>query len=250
MRNILTTLAIAILATGCSVQWADRVTDKGFDSEAINNYGKARRRYSRAILFNKESVLAYWRRAGLHFRNDKFDRSIEDLNRAIKIDSAFNSGYLFGDRGNAKEMLGDYQGAIKDYSIAIALCKIEPGRPSTPKENFFFYRARAYRDSSAPIAAIKDLDSAIFYWDKFSRAIWMRAQIKTKLERYSEAMADYKLDILDEHEAQYEDYADHFYYQGLCKLKTGDSTYCYDWTTAANYKFELAIRDLTKYCKK
>jgi tetratricopeptide (TPR) repeat protein len=245
--RIYTIISLLIL-TGCSVKWADKVADKGHLKENINDYSKAMRHYNRAIRFNKQSVLAYWRRARVHYNNDKFDKSILDLDKGIQIDSAFNSGY--GDRGNAKEMLEDYQGAINDYSTAIDFCEIEPNRPSTPKENFFYYRARAYQHIPDPIAAIKDLDSAIFYWDSFSRAIWMRAQIKTKLGRFDEAMADYKLDILDDHEAQYEDNADNFYYQGLCKFNTGDSTYCYDWGIAANYKFELAIRDLKKYCKK
>jgi tetratricopeptide (TPR) repeat protein len=250
MRDFLTFLAIVILTTACSIQWADKVTEKGFDSEGINNYRKAMRRYNRAILFNKESVLAYWRRAALHYRNDKFEKSIEDLNKAIQIDSTFNSGYLFGDRGNAKEMLGHYQGAIRDFSVAIDLCKIEPNRPSTPKENFFHYRARAYINVGDTIAAIKDLDSAIFYWDKMARAIWLRAQLKAKLKRYEEAMQDYKSLPLDDSEARFDYYADDFYYQGVCKFKTGDSTFCDDWTIAAKYNFGLAIRDLRKYCKK
>ena len=147
-------------------------------------------------------------------------------------------------------MIGDYQGAIRDFTTAIQLCKIEPNRPSTPKENFFHYRARNYVAVGDTLAAIKDLDSAIFYWDKMARAVWLRAQLKTKLKRYQEAIKDYKSFPLGDREARFDYYADDFYYQGLCKLNTGDTTYCNDWTIAANYEFEPAINDLKRYCKK
>jgi tetratricopeptide (TPR) repeat protein len=250
MKTYLSLLIIIVVTTCCSVKWADNVADKGHLKENTNEHKKAFRHYNRAIRFNKGSALAYWRRAGIYYRNENFKKSITDLNRAIEIDSAFNSGYLFGDRGNAKEKLGDYKGAIDDFTTAIRLCKIEPDRPSTPKENFYYYRARAYEAISDPTSAIRDLDSAIFYWSDFAIAIWLRAQLKAKSGQYSEAMADYKLNILDDHEAQYEDNAENFYFQGLCKFKTGDSTYCYDWQISANYKFGQAIRDLERYCKK
>jgi tetratricopeptide (TPR) repeat protein len=248
MRTI--TIVILIILTGCSTKWADNVADKGHSKENINEYKKAMRLYNKAIRFNKESVLAYWRRAGLHYQNDAFSKSIEDLDKAIDIDSSFNNGYLFGDRGNAKEMMGDYQAAINDFTTAIQLCRIEPNRPSTPKENFFHYRARAYVAIGDTLAAIKDLDSAIFYWDKMARAIWLRAQLKTGLKRYKEAMQDYESFPLDDNEARFNYYADDFYYQGVCKLKTGDTTYCNDWIIAAKYKYQPAINDLDKYCKK
>lgn len=243
-------ISILIILTGCSVKWANNLADKGDLKENINEYNKAMRLYNRAIRFNKQSTLAYWRRAGLYYNNEEFEKSIADLNKAIEIDSTFNRGYLFGDRGNAKEMIGDYHGAIKDFSTAIQLCIIKPNRPSTPKENFFHYRAKAYIKVGDTVAAIKNLDSAIFYWDKMARAIWLRAQLKTKLKRYEEAMQDYRSLPLDYSEARFEYYADDFYYQGLCKFKTGDSTYCNDWAIAAKYNFEPALHDLTKYCKK
>jgi len=244
------TIIILILLTGCSVKWADNIAYKGHLRENINEYDKAIRLYNRAIRFNKESVLAYWRRAFWLYNNDQYQKSIDDLDKAIKIDSTFNSGHLFADRGDSKVMLADYRGAINDYTTALALCKIEPNRPSTPKENFFFYRSKAYLHVSDTASALVDLDSAIYYWDRFPRAIWLRAQLKSKLRKYDEAMSEYRSFPLDEGQAEFDYYAEDFYYQGLSKFKTGDSTYCYDWTVAASYKFELAIKDLERYCKK
>ena len=90
------TITALIIITGCSVKWADNVAVKGHSKENINEYEKAMRLYNKAIRFNKESVLAYWRRAGLYYRNEEFKKSIADLDRAIELDSGFNSGYLFG----------------------------------------------------------------------------------------------------------------------------------------------------------
>jgi tetratricopeptide (TPR) repeat protein len=239
-----------ILLTGCSVKWADNIAYKGHLKENINEYDKAIRLYNKAIRFNKGSALAYWRRAFWYYNNEEYQKSIDDLDNAIKIDSTFNSGYLFGDRADSKVMLADYGGAISDYTIALALCKIEPDRPSTPKENFFFYRSKAYLHVSDTVSALIDLDSAIYYWDKFPRALLLRAQLKAKLQRYDEAMLEYKSYPLDEGAAEFDYYADDFYYQGLSKFKTGDSTYCHDWAVAASHKFEPAIRELERYCKK
>lgn len=237
-----------LVFSGCSVKWANQTAEKGFDKEAINQYDDALKLYNTAIFFNKKSVLTYWRRAGIYYRYDEFQNAITDLNKAIEIDSTFNSGYLFGDRGDAKERIGDIQGAINDYSVAIKLCKIEPNRPTSPKERFFYNRAIAYINLGDTISALNDLDSAIFYWDNMARAIWLRAKLKTQLKNYSEAMLDYKKMPLGRGQERFDYYADDFYYQGLAKYNTGDSTFCEDWRVASKYDFQLAITSLNKYC--
>lgn len=240
---------LLIFNFACSVKWADKLAERGFHKEAINDYQRGLKIYNRAIRFNKSSVLAYWRRSHLYYDKEMYDESIIDLNRAIEIDSTFNQGYLFSDRANAKDMLRDYNGAIKDYSMALVICKNDV-KKTTPKENFFYYRADTYLQIGDTTSAIHDLDSALYYWNSFARAAWRRGQVNVALGQFEKAMKDYRRFSLDSVNAEFDYYADDFFYQGLAKLKTGDSTYCYDWQVAASHGFEKAIPYLRTYCAK
>ena len=44
--------------------------------------------------------------------------------------------------------------------------------------------------------------------------------------------------------------AENFFYRGLSKLKTGDTSYCSDWKISEKYNFKNAINYLKKYCSK
>jgi hypothetical protein len=82
-----------------------------------------------------------------------------------------------------------------------------------------------------------------------ARAVWLRAKLKTQVKDYVGAMQDYKRMPLGVGQERFDYYADDFYYQGLAKYMTGDSTFCDDWKIAGKYGYESAITNLELKCK-
>lgn len=207
--------------------------------------------YSRAILRDGNNVEAWWRRGDEYYQMGAFRKAIQDFDKAISIDSSFNSGYLFGDKGNAEQAIGNYTAALKDYTLALAFCDpVSAEYPTTPRENFHFYRAQTWLALNDTTLAMKDLDSAIYYWNRFPRAIWLRAKIKVAKGNYIEALNDYNmLPVNYGNTADFPDCAEDFYFCGLAKFKTGDTTFCSYWKVAAEYHYPKAIKDISEYCK-
>lgn len=241
----LTTLTLV----NCSVKWADKLTDKGFDKYCIGEHKKAIRLYNRAILFNKKSVLAYWRRADIYYKADKYEKSIQDLNKAISIDSSFQMGDLFGSRADSKLMLNDYDGALKDISQGIRIGVAQANEPNTP-QRLFYTRSLIYLLKKDTTASLHDLDTAIFYWGAYPSALWLRAKLLTIKGRYELAIKDYNRMPFSQADAEFDYNAENFFYSGLSKFKTGDTSFCSDWKISEKYNFKLASDYIKKYCSK
>lgn len=231
-----------LLSTGCSNKTVRQLLDDGFQEDGA----KAVRLYTRAISKDKNNVEAYWRRGNEYYKMKEYGKSIADFNKAILIEPAFNNGYLFGDRGNTKEAMNDLIGAIEDYTTALFLCKTT--EPSTPRENFYFYRGRTHIKLGDTTAAINDTDSALLYWETFPRARYQKARLLVMQEKYQEAIPYYK-GLLDPTFADDKEFLEDVFYLGLLKYKTADTTFCTYWKAAAKNKYQKAIEYVSKYCK-
>ncbi len=89
--------------------------------------------------------------------------------------------------GNAKYHLGDYVGAIKDYTAAI---RLKPDYPSA-----YNNRAIAKDDLGQHFAAIADYDIAIRLKPDYAKAYYNRGNTKDDLGQYAAAIADYDITI-------------------------------------------------------
>lgn len=92
----------------------------------------------KAIEFNKAGLKKYY--------NMNFDGALEDFNKSIDADPAFDQAYY--NRGNLKYSKTDYQGAITDYSKAI---EINPGFADA-----FFNRGNVYHSINQMNKACED----------------------------------------------------------------------------------------------
>ncbi|MCC6818198.1 MAG: hypothetical protein IT245_04860 [Bacteroidia bacterium] len=244
MTKITFIFAITFL-TGCSIQYTENLVDKGFNKECIKEYKKAMSVYNRAIFFNKESALAYWRRGNLYATeayNYDYNKAIVDLTASIQIDSTLDGGYAYWDRAYCKRQINDTIGALLDYDKAIAI--------NPEKENFYYFRGtlKFYRLHDIE-GALRDFDSAIKYWNGYDLARQCRAELKVGVGDFESAMDDYnnlqyRLRDFDS------SYADVFYFRGIAKYETGDKNgACEDLTTSNKLGFELAKEKLDKLCK-
>jgi len=177
-------------------------------------------------------------------------QAIADYTHAISIEQTFNAGYLFGCRGESFEALQQLPQAIRDYTTALSVCRrgMTPDLPSTPMENFYFYRGRARLKAGDTTAALLDTDSAIFYYPKFARARYQRARLAVIRGDYDRALADYHVGSLEPEDAADAEFVDDVFYFGLLKFKRQDPTYCAYWAAAARHQQQKAQAYLTKYC--
>ena len=227
---------------GCSHKSVRQLLDDGFQEDGR----KAIRLYKKAVSKDKNNVEGYWRLGNEYSKMKQYKEAIKYFDIAIQIDSAFNNGYLFGDRGNVKEVLADFTGAIEDYSIALKFCHTTV--PTTPKENFFFYRGRTELKFGDTTAGYNDTDSALYYWNTFPRARYQKARLLVIKGNYQEAKLFYE-GALDPSFASDNEFLEDVFFLGLLKFKTDDTSYCSYWKAAAKYKYAKANQYLDKYCK-
>lgn len=203
--------------------------------------------YTKVLSLDPTNTEALWRRGDEYHKTHRYEKAILDFNAAIEIDSSFNVGYLFGDRGESKEELGKFLDAISDYTIAIRFCKTS--KPSTPKENFYYYRARAKLKLGDTISAIMDTDSALYFWPSFPRARYQRARLEIIKGNYQNALKYYTSDNdLTPDMAEDKEFLQDVFYYGLLNFKTGGKKYCTYWTAAAKFNFPKATEYMTNFC--
>jgi len=237
-------ILFTFLLTSCSVKYIENLVDKGFNKECINEPKKAMKIYNKAIMLNKRSAEAYWRRGNLYSTiafNYNYSKAIFDLTKSIELDSAFNGGYAYWDRAYCKRHINDTIGALSDYDKAIII--------SPEKENFYYFRATLkYFRFQDKEGAMRDLDSAIKFWSGYDLARRCRAEIKVSVGDFKGAMDDYnnlqyRLRDFDS------SYADVFYYRCIAKYETGDKNgACEDLTISNKLGFKEAKGKLDKLC--
>ena len=234
-------ITILAFATGCSVQWADGMAEKGFDEACLRHYSSAMRIYHRGVFFNKKSAELYWRRGDLFARNGRYKRAIQDFTRSLSIDAQFNEGYAYWDRAECKRQLGDYTAALSDYDEAIAV--------SPEKSNFYYPRATLrYYQLHDTLGALSDLDHAIKFWEGYVLARLCRAELKVKMGDFEGAMEDYHK--IRQRFLEYDpNDADEFYFRGIAKYETGDRDgACEDLLASAELGYQKAQEKYNKLC--
>ena len=87
----------------------------------LNDYKTAILDFTKAIELSKNAPdpVHYVNRAGSKYELEDYNGSIQDCNLAIEIDPNFSASYI--ERGKAKLMLGQNEGACADFSKAVSL---------------------------------------------------------------------------------------------------------------------------------
>jgi tetratricopeptide (TPR) repeat protein len=241
MRNVLICI-ISLLISGCSVKWADKIAEKGFDKECINQYSKAMKIYNRGILLNKGSAELYWRRGNLYARNENHQMAIIDLTKSIELDSLFNGGNAYWDRAISKEELGDLYGALSDFDKAVL---IDP-----EKENFYLFRGTLKYRMVDYRGALNDFDNAIKYWNDYYIARSWRSMLRVELKDFEGAMEDFNYLRFSNEDELNPEMASEFRNRGIAKFNTKDTIgACNDWKIAAKHNDSISLVRIKENCK-
>ena len=197
--------------------------------------------FNKAISLNDKVPIVYWRRGRIYHLQQKLELALADYNKTIELDSTFNCGYGFWDRALVKRDMGDNDGALKDFDIAVAQC---------PKQsNFICYRGIHKYWNGDIEGAEKDLSVAIELYDDYYLARRWRAPVRTELENFEGAMEDYTKAPFRKHDETNPNWAYDMYLRGVAKNKTGDTEgACSDWSIAVKNYAETQVL-IDKYCK-
>ena len=108
-----------------------------------------------------------------------------------------NDAVAYYNRGNSRHELGNYQGAIEDYTQAI---RIDPNLDSA-----YFNRGNAYLDLENYQRAIADYTQAIKINPNMSQAYYNRGNVHRKLRDHQKAIDDYTQSLRTNHYYTYSD---------------------------------------------
>jgi len=153
---------------------------RGYVYYLSNNNGMAIRDFSRVIELAPDFTSAYFFR-GVIYQDLQPQDAIEDFNQAITLEPT-NFRY-YQARGNVRSSLGDYQGAVEDFTKVIELA---------PSGNAYAYSERGlslaalgrYRE------AIADYDQAINLVPRYIMAHYGRGLARAELGDAEGALSD------------------------------------------------------------
>ena len=123
----------------------------GMTYSSLQQYLKAVKAYSRAILLDSDFAITYYNRGNAFLNLKQYERAIKDYDKAILLNPDFAMGY--NNRGNVFFYLKQYEQAIKDYGTALLLY---------PDDGIAYNnRGLAHVNLKQYERAIKDYDKAI-----------------------------------------------------------------------------------------
>ena len=171
------------------------------------------------------SADTYFRRGYTKDELGDYKGAIADYTEAIRLKPDF--AYAYGNRGSVKSKLGEHFAAITDYDIAIHL-----------KPNFaqvYNNRGLAKDELGRYAAAIADYNTAIRLEANFALAYNNRGLAKGKLGQYAAAISDYDIAIRLK-----PNFAPIYYNRGLAKDELGRyAAAIVDYNTAIRLKADF-----------
>jgi len=136
---------------------------------------------------NSDFAPYYLTRGIILINNKRYDKAIEDLNRALDLTQGKNDKILenkiYVNRGAAYQKLTEYDAALSDYSKAISL--------STKNPNVYMYRGFLYYQTQDYNEALKDFNLVIEIDPENPIAYYNRGMIYLKLDNETDACRDF-----------------------------------------------------------
>lgn len=231
---IIFSFLFAILSYGQTTSW-EAIYDVPQGKKGIKEF-------TRLIQADSNNAELYWRRGYEYYRTNQYSLAIPDFSKAISKDSIFNHSNVLADRGLAEEMLGMYNGAITDFSQAIAYSLTQDTTIPQGFEKYYYHRGRTKFKLGETLSAIKDLDSSLVWWSQHYYARKLRAMLFASIGEYQKAMDDYNF-LLYKWNGNGDfsvdkEYAIDFYWRSKTKEALGDSTYLKDLEIAIKLKYK------------
>lgn len=164
-----------------SSEQAPELVHQGILKANAGNLKKAVELFDASLKASKgKNVKAWLNRGKVFLLQGHLDRALQDLDKAIKLDSEDVDAYVI--RGTVHRLRGDFSKAVKDLSKAVNL---DPDNTEALTN-----RAAVFFDIGDHEKALADLGRIIRLNPRMIRALGNRAYIFEQLGRYDDAIKD------------------------------------------------------------
>jgi lipoprotein NlpI len=156
--------------------------NRGVVFEEMGKFDKAIEDFDKAIALNPGDPVAYNNRGLVFEKMGKFDKAIEDFDKTISLNPFYPGVYK--NRGVVFGKTGKFDKAIEDFDKAIAL---NPGDPVAYNNRGLVFDRMGRFDR-----AIEDFDKAIALDHSYTDAHYNRGIVYYSTGRFDRAMADFQ----------------------------------------------------------
>jgi tetratricopeptide (TPR) repeat protein len=146
------------------------------------DYDKAIADYNTVLTIDPKNHLQYYRRGFAYNSQKLYDLAIQDISKAIELNTKDPSAYLIGRSGIYKTK-GDTTSAVADFNEAVRIT----GKASTVSSRGWFFLRLKWYDK-----ALQDFEKAIEMDPKTWGAFTGKAELFIKKFQYDQAMAEYE----------------------------------------------------------
>ncbi|MEM7108848.1 MAG: tetratricopeptide repeat protein [Bacteroidota bacterium] len=305
--RILTVVVVYVIVclpvVGQVSEEAKRLFHKGYYYLSIDN-GKAAELLSQSIQLDSMYKDAYFHRGISYFKIGKYQSALYDFDRAFELDPSLHiiwmykgfayrnmgelenalsnfSQYIINNptdttaysyilRGKMKYELGDFDGAVEDYDMAVKLKPIEEKYhyykfvalyeakqykkalqsatkliETTPDfYGYYFYKGNVYYDLGFYDSAVYMYNVAIIKNYQNADSYFFRALSYQAAKKYEKALEDYNTAIVLNNEDGY-----YFSERGNCKYAMGNKAgACEDWDVAGNLGYYEDFEKVKRLC--
>ncbi len=257
-------------AIGLDSTYAEAYYYRGLLNYKTGKYREAIKDFDTAYSYDSGLSLTYIYK-GFALRNmGVLDSAVANFSTYITLNPSDTSAYSYILRGKVRNASGDYQGAIDDYNLAVALKPIE--------EKYYYYRYLTNFKKGKFSQALKEINRAIeinndfygyhfykgntlFQMRKYLEAIdsynssieinsynadgyYQRGNVQVALHDHIEAIESYSMAIMITEDGAY------YSHRGNSKYTTGDRLgACEDWEQANNLGYYKDYEKMKKLCK-
>ncbi len=164
---------------------ADYFVHRGEANEKMLRYDEAKRDYEKALGISPDHALGQQHLSSLSRTLGNISESDRYLSAAIEQNPHLPYAYL--ERAYYRAEVGDFKGAIEDYSAALTIDSLDA--------EVWVNRGLAFEKTNNLRAAYRDYTKAITVDEDLPNAWLSRANVLTKQKKYSEALEDYGIAI-------------------------------------------------------
>ncbi len=214
---------------------ADVLVNRGIAYEKKGNADLARLDYEAALQLQPHHALAKHNLAVLAARHQPEALNVALLNEAIDDNPALP--YAWAERGHARFLQGDYNGALTDFNEAI---RINPA-----EADYYLQRGQVYEKLHRSADAYRDYTEAVKYNERDEKVWLQRGNLLTRLGRWQEAIEDYTVAL-----THHPTYAAAWYNRALARQRLGQlATACADLKMAEQNGLVVPAKLKKQVCK-
>ncbi|MFZ5970704.1 MAG: tetratricopeptide repeat protein [Bacteroidota bacterium] len=214
---------------------ADVLVNRGIAYEKMGKIDLARLDYEAALQRQPHHALAKHNLALLSARTRPEETNVQLLDEAINDNPALP--YAWAERGHARFLQGNYEGALSDFSEAIRINPAEAG--------YYLQRGQVYEKLHRPTDAYTDYTQAVKLDERDEKAWLHRGNLLTRLGRWQEAVEDYTVAL-----THHPSYASAWYNRALARQRLGQLVHaCADLAMAEQNGLAVPAKLKKQVCK-